>query len=96
MPFKEVWSASSLGSQLHVCTCMSLNMYVYLSSKQAYIYSNTGTKDLPSFLGSCKVNNVHQSPAQFSRLGIQASLAIMCLFVWAMVGWVTLPFFQLF
>ena len=29
-----------------------------------------------------------------SRLGIQVSLAIICLFVWAMVGWVTLPFFS--
>ena len=29
-----------------------------------------------------------------SRLGIQVSLAIiMCLFVWAVVGWVTLSFF---
>ena len=34
-------------------------------------------------------------PPQFSRLGIQVSLAIICLFVWAMVGWVTLPFFSL-
>ena len=25
-------------------------------------------------------------PSQFSRLGIQVSLAIICLFVWAMVG----------
>ena len=34
-----------------------------------------------------------QPPAQFSKLGIQVSLAIMCLFVWAMVGWITLPLF---
>ena len=34
--------------------------------------------------------------SQFSRLGIQVSLAIICLFVWAMVGWVTLPFFSFF
>ena len=33
--------------------------------------------------------------SQFSRLGIQVSLAIICLFVWAMVGWVALPFFKL-
>ena len=33
-------------------------------------------------------------PSQFSRLGIQVSLAIICLFVWAMVGWVALPFFS--
>ena len=33
-------------------------------------------------------------PSQFSRLGIQASLAIICLFVWAMGGWVALPFFS--
>ena len=31
---------------------------------------------------------------QFSRLGIQVSLVILCLFVWAMVGWVTSPFFS--
>ena len=36
----------------------------------------------------------HNPPPQFSRLGIQVSLAIICLFVWAMVGWVTLPFFS--
>ena len=35
-------------------------------------------------------------PPQFLRLGIQVSLAILCLFVWAMVGWVTLPFFSFF
>ena len=39
----------------------------------------------------CKIFN---PPPQFSRLGIQVSLAIICLFVWAMVGWVTLPFFS--
>ena len=31
----------------------------------------------------------------FSRLGIQVSLAIICLFVWAMVGWVTSYFLKL-
>ena len=34
--------------------------------------------------------------SQFSRLGIQVSLAIICLFVWATVGWVALPFFSFF
>ena len=29
-----------------------------------------------------------------SRLGIQVSLAIICLFIWTVVGWVTLPFFS--
>ena len=28
------------------------------------------------------------------HVGIQVSLAIICLFVWAMVGWVALPFFS--
>ena len=31
---------------------------------------------------------------QFSRLGIQVSLAIYFYFVWAMVGWITSPFFS--
>ena len=35
-------------------------------------------------------------PPQFSRLGIQVALAIICLFVCAMVVWVTLPFFSFF
>ena len=35
---------------------------------------------------------MYMSPPQFSRLGMQVSLAIICLFVWAMVGWVTLSF----
>ena len=34
------------------------------------------------------------TPPQFSRLSIQVSLAIYFLFVWAMVGWVTSPFFS--
>ena len=39
--------------------------------------------------------NMFNPPPQFSRLGIQVSLACyICLFVWAMVGWVTLPFFS--
>ena len=48
---------------------------------------------LPSFFISltCTCFN---PPSQFSRLGIQVSLAIICLFVWAMVGWVALPFFS--
>ena len=30
---------------------------------------------------------IFNPPPQFSRLGIQVSIAIICLFVWAMVGW---------
>ena len=37
---------------------------------------------------------VHVHASQFLRLGIQVSLAIICLFVGAMVGWVALPFFS--
>ena len=44
-------------------------------------------------LASHKRSLTH-APSQFSKLGIQVSLAIICLFVWAMVGWVALPFFS--
>ena len=38
----------------------------------------------------------HKRSLTHHRLGIQVSIAIICLFVWAMVGWVTLPFFSYF
>ena len=43
----------------------------------------------PLYIRACA-----RAPSQFSRLGIQVSLAIICLFVWAMVWWVALPFFS--
>ena len=43
-----------------------------------------------------RVENIFNPPSQFSRLGIQVSLAIICLFVWAMVGWVALSFLFFF
>ena len=40
------------------------------------------------------LQEIFNPPPQLSRLGIQVSLAIIIhLFVWAVVGWVTLPFF---
>ena len=54
------------------------------SSKPHCVFFTTNTQ--------CHVHVNGYTMYMFSRLGIQVSLAIICLFVWAMVGWVTLPF----
>ena len=87
---------------VHVCfpTCtvhpISGIMYVHRRKRgESKVHTYFCTTCLHVHVHVCVATftqKIFNSPTQFSRLGIQVSLAI-CLFVWVMVGWVTFLFF---
>ena len=82
---------------MHVIIC--IYMYMTLYNVHDIVQCTCQSLSLASqtyFVCNNMPQTIFNPPSQFSRLGIQVSLAIICLFVWAMVGWVALPFFSLF
>ena len=75
---------SSINRYPCTCTCIYIKFYECFLSLEAvcvFVCMHVDVCELDVW-------------GQFSRLGIQVSLAIICLFVRDMVGWVTLPFFS--
>ena len=77
-----------------MCTRATLQRRMWGEYIHSHVYTchTTCMASASSYNHDIEPHKIFNPPPQFSRLGIQVSLAIS-LFVWAMVGWVTLPLF---